>query len=94
MHAPAVLEEEGERVVVEWLVGVADPLDEDLGQTEPVGLGCDDAGDRYAAHGRRQADLRGRQAAEVENAAEVEFEDLLLSGPELNDVDVGAALRL
>jgi len=82
-NAPRVLAEEGEGYVVKGHVGVSDTLDINRGIAEAVGLRVGDSGQTGSE----------REAAKGDVATEVELEDLLLFGAELDEVGVGADLE-
>src|SRR4029077_4545702 len=101
---PGVLREEAERNVVERSVGSADALDVGGGNAESVSLQRSGAGNHEFSTGAgaivrtagkadaiRQAERGSGERAEVGDAAEVQFEDLLSTGgAQQDDVDIGA----
>ncbi len=78
---PAVLREEAHGNVVKRLVRVPNTLNVSDGDPQAIGLQAIGAGQRRA---------EGREAAEVDVAAEIELEDLRFRGAQLDEVVVAA----
>ena len=96
--APGILSKEADRDVVKGFVGSADALNEIRRNAKAIGLksGCAGKADGCAG---RQRDAIGktkgarRKAAEVHDAAEIKFEDLLFGGTQLEKGEIRADLE-
>ncbi len=84
VHAPAVLQEKGHRLVVERMVGIPNTLDVGSWNSKTVGLqpSCS-----------WNARTKESQSAEIDVAAKVEFEDLRLFGAQLDEVVVATNFK-
>src|SRR5208283_2124164 len=95
-EAPSVLGKEAKGEIVERLVGSANALDVSCRNTQTVSLQGGESRNRDASGARSsgspkavgQAESIGGKTPEVDVAAEIQFEDLLLFRAQLNDVDV------